>query len=138
MISILCPTRGRPGNVHRMVNSALATADDPLEFVFRTDTDDEAAFPENIRALPCVTVIRDARDTLSNLWNDCWAHATAPIFMQADDEVVFRSAHWDTQVVAAFAAIPDRIAFVHGRDGHQPDGTFGTLGFLHERWTRTV
>ena len=138
LISLLCPTRGRPGNVARMVASARETAAGPVEFVFRADVDAPGSVPGEVAAAPDVTVVFGPRVTLSALWNECHAAASGDIFMQCDDEAVFRSAGWDAQVAAAFAAVPDRIAFVHGRDGHQPDGTFGTLGFLHRRWTDAV
>lgn len=138
LISLLCPTRGRPGNVARMTASARETASGPVEFVFRADDDAPGSVPAEVAAMPDVRVVTGPRVTLSALWNECHAAASGDIFMQCDDEAVFRSEGWDEQVTAAFAAVPDRIAFVHGRDGHQPDGTFGTLGFLHRRWTDAV
>lgn len=136
MISLLCPTRNRPGNVARMMASARATASGPLEFVFYTDSD--APLPERITSAPDAVTIRGERIVLSAMWNECAAKASADIMMQCDDEVIFRSQGWDTMVLAAFGTIPDMIAFVHGRDLYQPDGTFGTLGFLHRRWVDTV
>lgn len=43
-ISILCPTRGRPGNIKRLIDSATETASRPreLEFVFYFDNDDNS------------------------------------------------------------------------------------------------
>ena len=36
-----------------------------------------------------------------------------------------------------FDGYPDRIVFVHGRDGIH-DASFGTHGFIHRRWVDTV
>lgn len=137
MISLLVPTRGRPLNVARMAESARATASSEIEFIFRVDDDDPDAMPARMDYSD-TTVLIGSRTTLSQLWNECQLAATADIFMQCDDEVIFRSDGWDQKVMSAFADYPDRIAFVHGQDLHQPAGTFGALGFLHRRWVDTV
>ena len=51
MISILTPTRGRPENVRRLVNSVLTTAKfpDEVELLFYVDFDDET-FPTEIQS----------------------------------------------------------------------------------------
>lgn len=85
-----------------------------------------------------MTEVVKPRDMLSQLWNDCAAEAHYEVMMQCDDEVIFRTESWDKLVLEAFDRIPDKIAFVHGQDLHQPAGQFGTLGFLHRRWVDTV
>jgi glycosyltransferase involved in cell wall biosynthesis len=130
-ISILCPTRGRPGNVKRLIDSVIATATVCPEFVFYVDDDDET-FPQAIE-LPEVRVLRGPRITLSAMWDKCAEVATGEILMQAGDDIVFRTPGWDGQVRRAFASFPDRLAFVHGDDGiygHK----FGTHGFMHRAW----
>lgn len=137
-LSVLCPTRNRPGNVERMTESAQVTADGIVEFVFYTDSDAPGSVPETISSRDHARVLTGERIVLSDMWNACAAQAGGQILMQCDDEVIFRTPGWDAMVAAAFAQYPDHIAFVHGRDLYQPDGTFGTLGFLHRRWVDTV
>lgn len=120
-----------------MVKSARQTAAHQIEFIFRVDDDDLYAMPD-VMDYSDTTVIIGPRTTLSSLWNECQQAASADIFMQCDDEVVFRTDGWDAHVLAAFEQYPDRICFVHGQDGHQVPGSFGTLGFLHRRWVETV
>ena len=136
-ISVLCPTRGRPGNVERMASSALVTASGPVELVFYCDDDAPGSVPGTAGALDSVKVITGPRIVMSDMWNRCWEHASADVFMQCGDDIVFRTPGWDDIVLGAFGAIPDRIAFVYGRDGHRED-TYGTHGFLHRKWTDTV
>lgn len=135
-LSILCPTRGRPANVERMVASALDTAHDPdrVEIVLYVDQDDPAAVPQ----LPNTRIVTGPRIVLSQCWNACYEQATGEILMHAGDDIVFRSDGWDEKVRDAFEQVPDRIVFVHGDDGSPHGGGFGTHGFLHRAWPTTV
>jgi hypothetical protein len=134
-ISILCPTRGRPGNVKRLIDSAIATAAVTPEFVFYVDEDDQT-FPQTVE-LPDVRVVRGERITLSAMWDKCAEAATGEILMQAGDDIVFRTNGWDEQVRRAFASFPDRLVFVHGDDGIY-GSKFGTHGFIHRAWEDAV
>jgi hypothetical protein len=146
MISILCPTRGRPTNVLRLVESAFETADVPgkIEFVFYIDEDDESA--EETRSLiatylsakhVAIKVVNGPRMVMSQYWNECYVNAAGPIFMQCGDDIIFRSDSWDNQVLDIFDSYPNGILFAHGRDGVH-DAGFGTHGFLHRRWAESV
>lgn len=135
MISLLVPSRGRPDQLTTMWTSATQTADHPdrVELVVYRDDDDPTDPPD----LGDATVIEGSRICLSQMWNQCADQATGDILWHGNDDVIFRSPSWDTAVEAAFAAIPDRIVVVHGRDGFQ-DAALGTLSFLHRRWCDTV
>lgn len=135
MISLLVPSRGRPDQLVGMWESAHATAAHPeqIELVVYRDDDDPTEPPD----LGDATVITGPRIVLSEMWNRCAEQATGEILWHGNDDVLFRSAGWDTAVEAAFAAVPDRIVLVHGRDGFQ-DAALGTLSFLHRRWCDTV
>lgn len=136
MISILCPTRGRPESMQRMVTSARKTATVPtdLEFIFYIDDDDAASY-EMVERLDARSVV-GPRIILSEMWNACWMQADedSDIFMHCGDDIVFRSEGWDSRVLDAFARIPDKIVLVHGRDGYQ-DANLATHGFYHRHWT---
>lgn len=132
MISLLVPTRARPDSLHRFVASALEMANAPeaVEVVAYIDRDDDSY---DGRIPPHTKALHGPRCVLSDTWNRCFAYAQGDIVAACGDDVVFRSPGWDTAVLAAFARIPDRIAYVHGRDGHH-DSDFGPHGFLHRRW----
>jgi glycosyltransferase involved in cell wall biosynthesis len=140
MISILCPTRNRPGGVQRLVDSALTTADLslPVEFVFRADDDtDPEAVPLTVSCARFVKVLRGPRATLSSLWNECYAAASGDILMHCGDDIVFRSRGWNRRVTEAFEACPDKITLVYGDDGHQHE-RLSTHSFLHRRWAEAT
>jgi hypothetical protein len=135
MISILCPTRNRPENVRRLIESAWATANGPLEFVFFTDED--APLPLDITGQGGVVVTSGPRRVFSDMWNACYEKASADVLMMGADDIVFRTPGWDTAVLDEFDRYPDRIVLVHGEDGIQGPG-LGTHPFIHRRWAETL
>lgn len=134
-VSLLCPTRGRPENMRRFVESAQETADHPVEVVFYVDDDDPASAEVAIELGADFKV--GPRIVLSEMWNRCFKLAEGDVLGHMGDDIIFRTPHWDTMVCAEFDNCPDRILFVHGRDGYH-DANFGTHGFIHRRWVETV
>jgi len=84
-----------------------------------------------------VRVVEGSRIVLSEMWNRCAEVARHDVLAHSDDDVLYRTGGWDRLVLDAFAGYPDRIVFVHGRDGVH-DERFGTHGFIHGRWVETV
>jgi hypothetical protein len=143
LISILCPTRRRPGQVKDLIASAAGTATYPeqLQFVFYVDGDDPTrneiqSLQPQAFGVP-VEVITGPRVVLSQMWNECYKLADADVLMQCGDDIRFRTRGWDTKVLSQFLRYPDRIALVHGQDGIQGD-RIATHGFLHRRWVNVV
>ena len=134
-ISILCPTRGRPDNVNRLLGSIHDTATIMPEVVFYVD-DDDASFPGAVGSSD-VKVVRGPRILMSEMWNKCLEASTGEILMMGGDDLIFRTKGWDDQVRRAFATFPDRLVFVHGDDGHWHE-KFGTHGFLHRNWIDVI
>lgn len=141
-ISILCPTRGRPDNLLRLIRTALDTASGPIEFVFYVDDDDQptrALLTELNGRVPglILSMLVGPRILLSEAWNRCAEIARAEILMHAGDDITFESNGWDDNVIHAFEAYPDRLVFVHGDDRLQ-GRNLGTHGFLHRRWVDVI
>lgn len=134
-ITICFPTRGRPDNVKRLVESVLTTTANPTQIVVYMDEDDDSL--PIVGTLDAVSVIVGPRKTLSSCYNDCAEVAKGDILMFAGDDVVFRTKDWDVKVEEAFAVYEDRILFVHGDDGYWGDN-LGTHGFLHRNWINAV
>jgi hypothetical protein len=134
MISLIVPTRYRPGRLAGMWDSALATADAPdaLELVYRTDDDDPTEYPE----LPGRTVrVTGPQLLMSCLWNDAQAHAGGELFWHGGDDNLFRTTGWDTAIREAVSRYPDGIVFAHGMDGGQ-GANLGTHGFVTREWVQ--
>lgn len=147
MIAVLIPTRNRPEGITRVVESARATAKD-FRILFYVDDDDKESVHEILKHP--TSIVRYAvgpRIVLSNTWN-VLANAALTMYpeidivMQGNDDIVFETPGWDSQVIAAFAASPDKILMVHGSDksSHQPSsiGKFGPHPFVHRKWIETL
>lgn len=140
MISILLPSRGRPDNIRRLVNSILETATktDDIEAIVRIDLDDPNYDEYMDNPPPLTTVFSGDRVVLSEMWNECYEKAKGDILMHCGDDIIFRTYGWDTKVVEEFNRYPDNIVFVFGNDGSPHNGKFGTHGFIHRKWVETV
>ena len=142
MISLLCPTRGRPDNMRRFAYSAIEHAEQPVEIVFYIDDDDQAS-SDALRAMAPLLLPNPVWGTggprvrLAETWNACADLASGDVLGHLGDDVVFHTPGWDRLVTDAFAEFEDRIAFVYGRDGVH-DERLGTHGFVHRRWVDTI
>jgi glycosyltransferase involved in cell wall biosynthesis len=138
VISVLVPTRNRPSNVKRLLDSAFETAYTEVEFLFYVD-DDDPTRDETVDLIYShgAHVITGERIVLSETWNELASYAQHAVMMHCGDDIVFRSDGWDQRVLDEFARFDDRIVFVHGRDGYQ-DANIGTHGFLHRNWVDAV
>lgn len=137
MISLLCPTRNRPHNVRRLIQTALDTCSEVIDFVFYCDDDAPKSVPYDVRQLVFVQVVDGPRITLSDCWNKCWEKAAGDIYMLCGDDVQFRSRGWDIAVQQAIDQFPDRLAYVYGDDGYH-GGNLATHGFVHRNWTDVI
>jgi hypothetical protein len=115
-----------------MADSAHRTADGPVEILAYIDDDD-----------PCdyqtvgVRIVRGPRITLSDCWNRLAEVADGEILGMGADDIRFRTSGWDSLISGVFDDFPDRIVFVHGRDGIH-DEKLATHGFISRRWFETV
>jgi hypothetical protein len=152
VISLLCPSRGRPEQLMAMWHSAYETAanpDDEIELVVRIDEDDRSydklrqqgarARSGVVAGMPrqIIRWVEGPRITMSALWNDAWHVAVGDVYMHCADDIRFREPGWDLRVAMHFDKLPDRIGFVYGRDGAH-DQNLGTHGFLSREWTQVV
>jgi glycosyl transferase/beta-hydroxylase protein BlmF len=138
-ISILCPTRERPEQVIRLIDSILVNADHPelIEILFYIDQDD-FTFPNLDKFGNTVKVFQGPRTWISNAQNFLYSNCHGEIIMTAADDMVFRTVGWDTVVSATFESMPDKIALVYGNDLGTHAGKIATHGFFHRNWIETL
>jgi len=139
MISICCPTRARPSNMRRLVESAQGLASGPVEVVFYVDLDDPDSIATAVELGMSGTVrhVAGERITLSDMWNVAAENASGEILMMCGDDVVFRTPEWDKRVEEGFEAVPDRVALVYGNDLIQHE-RLATHPFIHRNWYNAV
>ena len=126
MITILCPTYDRPAQCKRMVESAIATADNPVEIILgisgeqpdRAYADYEAAgFPESVwftMAGPYPT---------AHVLNTLAEKAKGSLLMIVGDDCVFATPSWDTALIKAYNALDDKLHLFSLRDSRDMTGT---------------
>ena len=141
MLSIIFPTRNRPNNVIRFVDSIFATADSVknIQLCIYIDDDDTASVPalQQIAERIDTQALQGNLKIGSHMYNELYRIATGDLFMFAADDIVFRTKGWDSIVTKKFDEHPDKILFVYGEDGFQ-HGRIGTHGFIHNNWIETV
>ena len=112
MISICCPSRGRPTLAKRMADSALTTAKNKnIEILFYLNHDD--AELENYKKLLKdfnVNVGPDQSTCLS--WNQLSDRAIHDYVFLMGDDVIFETQNWDEKVINEFEKHKDRLLVV--------------------------
>ena len=112
MISILCPSRGRPELAKRMIDSALSKATNEIEILLYLNIDDPK-LPEYQQLIDSkyYTVGPDRSPGYS--WNMLADTATSDILFLIGDDADFVTEGWDQQIINKFDEIPDKIACVY-------------------------
>jgi hypothetical protein len=117
-ISLLLPTRERPGHVDRLFKALTATTAEiaQLEVVAYVDQDDPASHDIAHSPLRVETLIRSPGATMGAMIRTCYEASRGRYVMLINDDVVFRTPAWDVRVIDAFAEFPDDVALVYGND----------------------
>jgi glycosyltransferase involved in cell wall biosynthesis len=142
MISLLIPTRKRPVQLMRAIESARQTASNDLEFCLYLDDDDRSDYSK-ILTRNDVKYCIGPRIVLAEMWNRCFNISTGDILLQGNDDCVWQTRGWDQIVYEAFENCPDKILMVHGSDGSgngyaSGRGEFAPHPLIHRRWVETI
>jgi len=120
---LFVPTRCRPRNVHRLLESVEDTAThlDRVTAYFYVDDDDEVmpSYMDGIReGHPGIEMhfAVGPRIVLSQTYTGMAAASHGDILWSGGDDIVFRTAGWDEAIAAEFAGVPDGILLVYGND----------------------
>jgi len=112
MISILCPSRGRPELAKNMIDTAIATSSVPLEFLLYLNEDDpELSKYKELIDSNHYSIGPDRSTGYS--WNLLAESAKYDILFLMGDDADFVTAGWDTKIIEAFSLYPDKIACVY-------------------------
>ena len=100
-----------------MLDSAFHTAERPdrLEVILYVDRDDVSSHRIDHAGLNVVRLI-GPRTNMGAMTQACYAVAAGRYIMLANDDLVCRTAGWDTQILARFSAYGDDVALVWGND----------------------
>ena len=126
-IAILCPTKGRPEQFRRMVDSASKTA--AGEIIYYQDV--QGDHYNSIDALQGKTLsyILSSPDMLPTVyrWNRmallAMNHKHCNLFMLAADDIVFATPLWDKAIIDHYNALDNKIHVYALQDSRDPEGT---------------
>jgi len=143
VISLLCPTRGRPANVSRMLESVFSNdTSNTSQIVFFLDNDDHITI-EVVQSLlveygtRIKAKIGPRNRNIAKMHNHCASAADGDILGLSDDDVVYRTIGWNEIIEEAFAACPDKILLAYGADGLH-NQHHATHPFIHRTWLETT
>lgn len=126
MITLLCPSRGRPDRFRTLMRSIDLTAAAPglLELKLLVDADDPVRerYLQLARLWPGVTVqtIHERRP-VPRILNDAAMRSTGELVFTIADDLEFSTQGWDRMILEAFASVPDRILIAWTNDGQDRD-----------------
>lgn len=112
MISILCPSRGRPALAKKMIDSAISTAVSPVEIILYIN-DDDPYLSEYQQLIDSKYYIVGPDRSPAYSWNRLAEICQGDILFLMGDDATFGTSGWDQMVETEFAKIPDRIACVY-------------------------
>jgi hypothetical protein len=140
MISLMTPTRARPGQLRVMASAARDTAIKPIEIIVWMDEDDPRLM-DNLKVCRDLKILYriGPRSVIhSARWDKCLPLATGELLFHMNDDVILRTPGWDEMVEAEFEKYPDRLIMAHGDDLGCQGENFGCHPIVHRRWVETL
>ena len=118
-ISILLPTRGRPEQAERLLQSVVEMSADPsrMEVILYVDEDDPASHGIQCEGLPINTII-GPRLPMGGLNTACYQRSTGNIIAPLNDDMVIRTPDWDRRIIEIHERFPDRVYLAYPNDLH--------------------
>jgi hypothetical protein len=117
ILSLLVPSRGRPQQLHRFLDSAYALAERPdaVETVVFLDGDDVANYAEIAAAGPFVQVTGRV-NSMGARNSRCLEAARGEIVVLGNDDVMVRTPGWDRIIRAEAARFADGVYLLYPND----------------------
>lgn len=116
--SLIVPTRGRPEQLRRFLDSVANTAAHPerIEVVLVVDEDDPASLAVTHSRLNVKHAIGPTGRTMGELNSAGYAASTGDRVMLLNDDVIVRTRGWDATILDCLREMPDPFWLVHVND----------------------
>ena len=151
MISLCCPSRGRPELAQRLVNSATEHAKYDTEFLFYLN-DDDPKLEEYKDVLDEKHYTVGPNQSTGYSWNQMADKASNDIVMLVGDDVAVQTQDWDDKIKDQYDKFEDKILMVIPSDGRAkgnknhgdkvtlwPDKSLPSGHFaLHKNWMKAL
>lgn len=123
MIAILVPTKGRPEQCKRMLQSVKATISSQVDVFLGLSTDDAKVYGEYVGA----DVIFPEWMPTVHKWNmlarKAMEHMDINLFMLGSDDIMFETPMWDVALVRHYSRLKNKAHCYHLQDSRDHDGT---------------
>lgn len=127
MIAILCPTRGRPDQARRMVESAKKTSY-AVSVIFDFSADDPK-LPEYAEHFGDDVMVSNSPGGMptGHRWNmlaeQAMKHPDTKLFMLGADDMTFETPGWDKALIDHYNNLDNKIHCYHLQDSRDTNGT---------------
>lgn len=117
-LSLIVPTRGRPWQLRRFLDSLVGTTSRPdrVEVVLVVDEDDPGSLTVARSGLTVRRAVGPRGRTMGDLNADGYAASAGEFVMLLNDDVIARTRGWDVRVLAAARRFPDPFSLIHVND----------------------
>jgi glycosyltransferase involved in cell wall biosynthesis len=118
VFSVIIPTRGRPAELRRLLDSLRHTVHDAtsIEVIVIIDEDDQESQAFEYTGLRLKSILVPPGQTMGSLNLAGYRVAQGRYLMLLNDDVIVRSAGWDTQLARVFEIHPDGIVLAQVND----------------------
>lgn len=131
MISILCPTRGRPDKCARMIESVIDTATQYVSIYLSIAVEEIEEYRQSISKLKkseniMIKIMASKESTTCYKWNMLAAHALqgdAKLLMVGSDDMYFADNGWDLALSDHYEGLDNKIHVYHLQDSRDENGT---------------
>ena len=156
MISICCPSRGRPELAQRMIKTAYDTVSDKnkIEFLIYLN-DDDSTLEQYKKLLDSNHYVIGPDQSTCFSWNQLANRSQGDIIMLAGDDMQFKTNNWDLEVEKAFGMFEDKICMIvpwdantRNKSANYKEKTIPVIisdepigaphFFLHRNWINTL
>ena len=146
-IAILLPTRKRPEQLKRFLNSLAATASNKHNFFTYLYVDEDDKETDKVvldASIPLAfQVVSGPRITMSDMANKLYEKRNTDyeMYFLAGDDLIMETVGWDERLIKAYESLKgDKIALFYGDDdntiAHPPK--FATHPILTKEWIETL
>jgi len=136
MISVVCPSRGRPELAKRMVDSLLKSPGVPVEILIYLNEDDPKLQSYKDLLDPQHYEVGVDRSPVYS-WNELAKKAKHDIVFLMGDDAVVETPNWGQRIVNEFNKYPDKLVLVSPKAGTLSKSKCPHF-FLHKNWINTV
>jgi len=140
MFSILTPSRNRPHRLKTFVDSVLDNAKyiDNIELLIYVDNDDSAIEQyKQMQGYRNIFIIFDKPISISKSWNTMAEQCKGDIMIMGNDDLEYRTMHWDILLLTELQKYPDQIYVAWMEDGINAD-KHCAFPIISRKWYQTL